>query len=315
MSRSGKIVLNPSGRRGILKNGKTVLFNGKEDCPSCCADSYFFTVHAPADAVDSDGGLVAKPHEEVMSLLRRNGRKYGRISAGKYSILYCSGRVMHGCGRYNCSHYINYYVSTLGVLPGFTGPWQGAPGPPEYEGNADNAKVLQDLDTLKNEEFIYTQSEDDDFKVGFWPWYEAAYSSGFMTYCLRPITGRIADWTGPRGRFCKEPPGQSPSSGPVPLAMSMRTSCSTTGAEERDFNGKTVTAEPSLLDRGRNRCRWMIDTGIDAGGACSCRLVECDRPESPLYRGLNPDKPFRWKSRHCNPNNCRFFSKSPVIER
>ena len=54
-------------------------------------------------------------------------------------------------------------------------------------------------------------------------------------------------------------------------------------------------------------CKWMLDTGIPAPGNCRCNLVECGYFESPIYRGLNPDKPFRWKSRLCNPHNCRFF--------
>jgi hypothetical protein len=54
-------------------------------------------------------------------------------------------------------------------------------------------------------------------------------------------------------------------------------------------------------------CQWVIDTGIPAQGNCHCNLVECDHPESPIRRGLNPEKPFRWKARLCNLNNCRFF--------
>jgi len=54
-------------------------------------------------------------------------------------------------------------------------------------------------------------------------------------------------------------------------------------------------------------CQWMIDTGVPAPGNCRCNLVECNHPDSPIYRGLNPDKPFRWKSRLCKPHKCRFF--------
>jgi len=54
-------------------------------------------------------------------------------------------------------------------------------------------------------------------------------------------------------------------------------------------------------------CKWMIDTGVPALGKCRCNLVECDNPESSIYRGLRPEKPFRRKSRLCNPLNCRFF--------
>ena len=72
---------------------------------------------------------------------------------------------------------------------------------------------------------------------------------------------------------------------------------------------------PEEIERLRNLavtaatilCKWMIDTGVPALGKCRCNLVECDNPESPIWRGLNPDKPFRWKSRLCHPGKCRFF--------
>jgi hypothetical protein len=54
-------------------------------------------------------------------------------------------------------------------------------------------------------------------------------------------------------------------------------------------------------------CKWMIDTGIPARGNCRCNLAECNHSESSIYRGLRPEKPFRRKSRLCNPANCRFF--------
>ncbi len=54
-------------------------------------------------------------------------------------------------------------------------------------------------------------------------------------------------------------------------------------------------------------CKWMIDTGIPAQGNCRCNLVECDYNESPIFRGLKPEKPFRWKSRLYNSRNCKFF--------
>ncbi len=53
-------------------------------------------------------------------------------------------------------------------------------------------------------------------------------------------------------------------------------------------------------------CQWMIDTKLPAPGRCKCNLVECDNPESSIYRN-NGEKPFRWKATLCNPNNCRFF--------
>ena len=53
-------------------------------------------------------------------------------------------------------------------------------------------------------------------------------------------------------------------------------------------------------------CQWMIDTKLPAPGRCKCNLVECDHPESSIYRKLD-EKPFRWKATLCNPNNCRFF--------
>ena len=72
---------------------------------------------------------------------------------------------------------------------------------------------------------------------------------------------------------------------------------------------------PEEIERLRNLavtaatilCKWMIDTGVPAPGKCNCNLSECDYTESPIYRGLSPEKPFRWKSRLCNPHNCRFF--------
>jgi len=69
---------------------------------------------------------------------------------------------------------------------------------------------------------------------------------------------------------------------------------------------------PEEIERLRSlaktrRCKWSIDTGVAAPGKCRCNLVECDNPESPIWRGLNPDKPFRWKSRLCHPRKCRFF--------
>ena len=72
---------------------------------------------------------------------------------------------------------------------------------------------------------------------------------------------------------------------------------------------------PEEIERLRNLavmaatvlCKWMIDTGVPALGKCHCNLVECDYSESPIYRGLTPEKPFRWKSRLCNPHHCRFF--------
>lgn len=54
-------------------------------------------------------------------------------------------------------------------------------------------------------------------------------------------------------------------------------------------------------------CKWMIDTGLPAHGNCRYNLAECDFPESPIWRGLTPEKPFRWKSRLCNLRNCKFF--------
>jgi len=72
---------------------------------------------------------------------------------------------------------------------------------------------------------------------------------------------------------------------------------------------------PEEIERLRNLavtatmipCQWMIDIGVPAPGNCRCNLVECNQAESPIYRGLNPAKPFRWKSRLCNPRNCRLF--------
>jgi hypothetical protein len=71
---------------------------------------------------------------------------------------------------------------------------------------------------------------------------------------------------------------------------------------------------PEEIERLRNLavikntlCKWSIDTGLRAPGRCRCHLVECDHPESPIWRGLSPDKPFRWKSTLCHPKKCRFF--------
>ena len=73
-----------------------------------------------------------------------------------------------------------------------------------------------------------------------------------------------------------------------------------TPEEIDELIGFAVTALPEP-------CKWMIDTGIPARGNCRCNLAECNHPESSIYRGLNPEKPFRRKSRLCNPHNCRFF--------
>jgi hypothetical protein len=56
------------------------------------------------------------------------------------------------------------------------------------------------------------------------------------------------------------------------------------------------------------RCKWMIDTKRPAPAPCKCHLVECNNPDSPIYRKTNDDKPFRWKATLCNPNNCKYFT-------
>jgi hypothetical protein len=87
--------------------------------------------------------------------------------------------------------------------------------------------------------------------------------------------------------------------------------------DQRIPDGASAVAviPPEEIERLRNLavtaatifCKWMIDTGVPAPGSCRCNLAECKHSESPIYRGLNPEKPFRWKSRLCNPYNCRFF--------
>lgn len=39
MSKSGKIVLTASGKRGVLPSGKVALFNSVGECPECCEEA------------------------------------------------------------------------------------------------------------------------------------------------------------------------------------------------------------------------------------------------------------------------------------
>jgi len=53
-------------------------------------------------------------------------------------------------------------------------------------------------------------------------------------------------------------------------------------------------------------CKWMRDTGILAPGNCLSHYVECTNPECPVGKP-NEDGSVYWKTRFCNPENCRFF--------
>jgi hypothetical protein len=54
-------------------------------------------------------------------------------------------------------------------------------------------------------------------------------------------------------------------------------------------------------------CRWMIDTGNPAPGACNSHIVECTNPQSPIAQTFNNGQKIKWKTRFCHPNLCRFF--------
>lgn len=54
-------------------------------------------------------------------------------------------------------------------------------------------------------------------------------------------------------------------------------------------------------------CRWMHDTGVAAMGNCLSNLVECTHPDCPVSQSdADGNKPL-WKTRFCNPENCRYF--------
>ena len=54
-------------------------------------------------------------------------------------------------------------------------------------------------------------------------------------------------------------------------------------------------------------CKWMRDTGILAPGNCLSNYVQCMNPDCPVGKP-NDDGSVYWKTRFCNPENCRFFA-------
>ena len=55
-------------------------------------------------------------------------------------------------------------------------------------------------------------------------------------------------------------------------------------------------------------CKWMHDTGITAPGNCLSHYVQCMNPDCPISETLSDGSRVSWKTRFCNPENCRFFA-------
>ena len=50
-------------------------------------------------------------------------------------------------------------------------------------------------------------------------------------------------------------------------------------------------------------CKWMYDTGVAAPGNCLSHYVECTNPDC----SISQEPKVLWKTRFCNPENCKFF--------
>ena len=54
-------------------------------------------------------------------------------------------------------------------------------------------------------------------------------------------------------------------------------------------------------------CKWMYDTGVAAMGNCLSNIVECTNPDCPISQPNADGEKMLWKTRFCNPENCKYF--------